>query len=131
MKLLNIGCFTRIPRTLLVGVLDKAVRQPFYHTRHLGSKLALDLLERGPSAVIFCSIMQEGGDHHVFRNGAPCVPSLAHHQRSNSEQMRHIGNVGSLPHLGVDASRIINSACKSLAQVELRGLASLHSFAST
>jgi hypothetical protein len=81
----------------------------------------LDVLEPQFSSVIFGSVMKKGGDHHVFGDGEPGVPSLTHDQGCNPEKMRHVWNVGPLPPLDVEDTDIFDCARKPAGQAELSG----------
>jgi hypothetical protein len=60
--------------------------------------------------VIFGGVVKKGGDHHVFGDREPGVPSFTHYQGCNSQKMGHVWNVGSLAVFDVDVTRILDRA---------------------
>jgi hypothetical protein len=63
--------------------------------------------------------MKKGGEHHVFGDREPGVPSLPHDQGRNPEKMRHVRNIGPLAPFDVEDTRIVYCAGKPARQVEL------------
>ena len=67
--------------------------------------------------MIFDGVVKDSGDDHIFsdQDWAAC---LAHHQRCDSEQMSHVGDLGSLAGFRVERARIVNGAGKAVSEDE-------------
>ncbi len=88
-------------------------------------------MQPGQATLVLHGVMQERRDYHVFRHRKGNVAALSHHQRSNSEQMGHIGHVRPFAPASVYLPCIIHglneAACKNECSMLFFGAHGLHS----
>jgi len=74
--------------------------------------------ERVHAALILDCVMQKSGDDHILRHRKTHMPALAHHERSDSQQVTHIRHGRSLAIVNVHLAGVVDGASETIGEVE-------------